>query len=518
MAVDKQMPTIVALALKLHRSARYQEIKGFFRNILNNPDYPYKKFFDIFMILLILSSVWILVHEVKHPLPHWVDIYDLYVVTVIFIVEYLLRVWVYSDMHEMVLAHYDESLILGKPIDHWKLLKSFVKSKFEYITTPAAIIDLFAILPGYRPLRVLRVFILFRLFKLLRYTKSINEFVQVLKEKKFELLTLLFLLLFVVATAGIAIYVFEERVNPNINNLFDAMYWALVTISTVGYGDISPVTHQGRTISAVIIIFGIAMISFVTSVIVSAFSIKLEELKESRLIHDLNKKERFLIICGYGQMTKMFLRQMEEDDPLEYIIIDKDSESVANAAKDGYKAIQEDASRYEVLKRFNTKYSDITLIALLNNDVENIYITLNAKSVDPFIKVVARVSQPSMTRKYTLAGADHLLMPDEAATRMLLMAIEQPAMQEAIVNLVTGKSKAKIDEVIVHKHDSYCCKSIQKIDFKGHKLLFVGLYRTSMDEFIFNPAKEMVLEEGDVLLVVGYHVSIDQFRKEIRSS
>ncbi len=517
MADNKQMPRIVAFALRLHRSARYQNFKGFFRNILNNPDYPYKKFFDIFMIALILSSVWILVHEVKNPLPHWVDIYDLYVVTLIFVVEYLLRLWVYSDLHDMILKQYDESLILGKPLNRWKVIKNFSKSKFEYITTPAAIIDLFAILPGYRPLRVLRIFILFRLFKLLRYTKSINEFVQVLKEKRFELLTLLFLLLFIVMTAGIAIYVFEAHVNPRINTLFDAVYWALVTISTVGYGDIAPVTTEGRVISGVIIISGIAMISFVTSVIVSAFSVKLEELKENRLIHDLNRQEKFLIICGYGQLTKTFLRQME-DDSLEYIIIDKDPGSVANASKDGYKAIQDDASRYEVLKRFNTKYSDITLIAMLNDDVENIYITLNAKSVDPFIKVIARVSQYNMARKYRLAGADHLLMPDEAASRMLLMAIEQPAMQEAIVDLVTGKSKAKIDEVIVHKHDSYCCKSIQEIDFKGRKLLFVGLYRTSADEFIFNPAKEMLLEEGDVLLVVGYHVSIDQFRKEIRST
>ncbi len=516
MAVDTQMPPIVAFALKLYRSARYQNVKGFFRNILNNPDYPYKKYFDVFMILLILSSVWILVHEVKNPLPYWVDVYDLYVVTLIFIVEYLLRMWVYSDTHEMILKHYDESLILGKPISRWKIFKSFFKSKFEYATTPAAIIDLFAILPGYRPLRVLRIFILFRLFKLLRYTKSINEFVQVLKEKRFELLTLLFLLLFIVMTAGIAIYVFEAHVNPRINTLFDAVYWALVTISTVGYGDIAPVTTQGRVISGVIIISGIAMISFVTSVIVSAFSVKLEELKENRLIHDLNRQEKFLIICGYGQMTKMFMRQINE--PLEYIIIDKDPVRVSDAVKDGYSAIQEDASRYEVLSRFNTEYSQITLITLLNDDVENIYITLNAKSVDPDIKVIARVSQPNMTSKYRLAGADHLLMPDEVASRMLLMAIEQPAMQDAIVKLVTGKSKAKIDEVIVHKHDIYCCRSIADIDFAKYKLLFVGVYRPQGNNFIFNPAREMVIEEGDVLLVVGYHVSIDQFKKEIRST
>ncbi len=511
---DKPIPWIVRLALWQKRSPRYQGLKGFFRNILTNPDYPYKKFFDLFMIGLILSSVWILVHEVKHPLPHWVDVYDLYVVTMIFVAEYLLRMWVYSDLYEMVLQQYDESLILGQPLNRAKVIKKFIRSKINYILTPTALIDLFAILPGYRPLRVLRIFVLFRLFKLLRYTKSINEFVQVLVEKRFELLTLLFLLVFIVMTAGIAIYVFETHVNDNINSLFDALYWALVTISTVGYGDISPVTTEGRVISGVIIISGIAMISFVTSVIVSAFSIKLEELKENRYIQDLNKEEQFLVLCGYGQLTKMFLRQKKDD--IEYLIIDKDADRVAAASKDGYKAIQEDASRYEVLNRFNTAYARITLITLLNDDIENIYITLNAKSVDPRIKVIARVTDRKMAGKYRLAGADHILLPDEVASRMLLMAIEQPTMHEAIVHLITGRSKAKLDEVIVHSHDHYCCKSIAEVNFKGYRLLFVGLYRPETGEFLFNPAKEMQIHEGDVLLVIGYHVSIEQFKKDLK--
>jgi voltage-gated potassium channel len=251
-------------------------------------------------------------------------------------------------------------------------------------------------------------------------------------------------------------------------------------------------------------------------VIVSAFSVKLEELKENRLIHELNKEEKFLILCGYGQMTKMFLRQ--KNYPLEYIILDKDAERVVAARKDGYNAIQEDASRYEVLHRFNTDYAEVTLVTLLNSDVENIYITLNAKSVNPDITVIARMADRKMSGKYKLAGADHLLMPDEVASRMLLMAIEQPTMHKAIVQLLTGKSKARLDEVIVHEHDHYCCASLEEIDFKAHKLLFIGIYRTETAEFLFNPAKELILEAGDVMLVVGYHVSVEQFEKDFRSA
>jgi len=114
------------------------------------------------------------------------------------------------------------------------------------------------------------------------------------------------------------------------------------------------------------------------------------------------------------------------------------------------------------------------VVTLLNDDVENIYITLNAKSVSPNIQVIARVSNRKTIPKYKQANADHLLMPDEVAARMLLMAIEQPTMHKAIVQLLTGKSKARLDEVIVHEHDHYCCASLEEIDFKAHKLLFIG--------------------------------------------
>ncbi len=99
---------------------------------------------------------------------------------------------------------------------------------------------------------------------------------------KFELLTLLMLLFFVVSTGGIAGDVLEEAQNENIKNVFDAFYWSLITVSTVGYGDISPVTHIGRVISMMLIVVGIVMISFATSVIVSAFSEKLDKFKREQ--------------------------------------------------------------------------------------------------------------------------------------------------------------------------------------------------------------------------------------------
>ena len=501
---------ILSLALYLRKSKRYKDTKAYIDELLNGTSNPYKKYLDTFIIFLIVTSVFILVYEVKNPVPIWLDYYDFYFVSFVFFIEYILRLWVHNDISKYIVDEYHDSQFLHREFELWPVLKHGFKEKLDYMLTPAAIVDLLAIFPAYRPLRVLRIFVLFRVLKLLRYTKSINQFVEVITNKRFELLTLLFLLMFIVMTAGIAIYVLEERINPEITSLFDALYWSLITITTVGYGDIAPVTDAGRTISMLVIISGIAMISFATSVIVSAFSERLSELKENRIIEQINKSRSFLIICGYGQLTKMFFRQRKEKIN-NYIILDKNLKRVEQARKDGYQAIVEDASRFETLSKFNVEHSNITILCLTGSDVENIYITLNAKSISRKIKVIARVNDINIVSKFEYAGADHLLMPNQVVNTMIRTAITQPTMYKAIHAILTGKSVARIDEIHVHEKHSLMGKSVAELDFRGSKLLFVGIEREGT--FIFNPPPSEKIQSFDILLVMGRQISLDYFRE-----
>jgi len=500
---------LLSLAFLLHHSKRYQQAKQFARTLLFDTNNPYKRYFDLMIIFLVITSVFILIYEVKNPVPPWLDHYDIYFVSFIFALEYLLRLWVYNDISEMIISEYNNAHFLSREFHLYGVLKEALLSKLKYMLTPSAIVDLLAILPAYRPLRVLRVFILFRVFKLLRYTKSINQFVDVLINKKFELLTLLFLLIFIVMTSGIAIYILEADENESIGTLFDGIYWAIVTISTVGYGDISPVTEIGRAISILIIISGIAMISFVTSVIVSAFSERLGELKENRIIEQMNKSDAFLIICGYGQLTKMFFRQNRKQIE-NYVLLDSDPQRVEMAKKDGYTAICEDASSFSVLNQFDFNHAKITLLALTSSDVENIYITLNAKSVSSKIRVIARVNDPATLKKFHYAGADELLMPNMVANTMIYTAITQPTMYKAIHAVLTGKSIANIDEIHVLESTVLVGKSIASLDFKAHKILFIGIQRG--EKFLFNPKGEVTIQAHDVLLVMGRKISLEYFK------
>ena len=502
---------IVSFFLFLANSKKYNYYKEQTRDILHNQHNIYKKNIDYFFIFLIISSVAIFIYGVKHYVPEWLNFYAYYVTSAIFAIEYIINFWLYTSISKMMQKEYEEALFLNRKTHFFKVFLKGMNKKISYIFTPTAIIDLLAIVPAYRPLSILKIFVLFRFLKVLKHAKSMHQFIEVLADRKFELLTLFVILIFVVLVGGLAIYITEEHLNKNINTLFDAIYWSFITITTVGYGDISPVSPTGKFISFIIIIFGIAMISFATSVIVSAFSEKLTELKEDRVAEHISSSSRFLIICGYGQISKVFL-SLIKDSKLKYIVLDKDREKVIEAINDGHDAICDNASRYEVIERFYNQQSKITLLALTGSDIENIYISLNAKSVSKDIEVISRASSKKLLSKYKRAGSDRIVLPNEIASSVMVASILHPTMYKAINAILHSKDVASLDELYITSDCKIVGKTIEEIDFTRHKLVLFGLQNGLDGEFKFNPKKDYQLKDRDILIIMGHKISINYFK------
>ena len=107
---------LVRLAYRLQASERHGRLKGFFRKLLTDPRSHRRALFDIFMIVLVLASVMLLIYEVRHPLGPWADLFETFVVTV-FISEYLLRMWLYSDSHKILIEHWERAELMGLPFN-----------------------------------------------------------------------------------------------------------------------------------------------------------------------------------------------------------------------------------------------------------------------------------------------------------------------------------------------------------------------------------------------------------------
>ncbi len=520
---------LVAFAFYLDGNEKYKKVKRFFCRLMNDDSFVYKKVFDFFMFFLVLISVGILLYDIKNEVYPFLEDFDFYFITSVFTIEYIIRVWVYNDIHSIIIEEYEEAHFLGREFSLKKVFKEILLKKWEYIKSPFAIIDLLAILPGYRPLRIFRIFVIFRLFKLLRYTKSVNTFIEVLANKRFELFVLLIAVSFVTFIGGAVIYVFEAHENPKIDNLFDAIYWSLITISTVGYGDITPVTKEGKVLTMILIVFGIGFISFATSIIASAFTEKLEELKAERVVRTIKSMADVYLICGYSNEAEILCERFAKENQ-DFVVVDIDEERINKATMRGYIAIKGDITQKEFLKNLDKEKISKVFI-LTNNDISNAFMTLSIKAFfKDDIEIIALANDESNISKIQKAGADYVVVPTSVTSLLIAEYIGHPITFEVIDAILTEKRNAVIDEIIVIENSILDGKLVGEIDFDKYKLILFGVLKkdesTLLNEtlkisnghFYFNPPFDLKLEAGDILVVMGYSISVNYFKYLVERS
>lgn len=225
------------------------------------------RLYDWCMLIMIIASITPLMFVDDYPIFKVIEI----VTVIAFIIDYLLR-WSTANLQ----------------------LKRGLLSYILYPFTPMAIIDLLSILPGlnlispeFKLLRLTRLLKIFRLLKVFRYSDKITMFLRVLKKERQVLLSVLMLALFYIFVTALIMFNAEPHINPEtgavtFHSFFDALYWATVTLTTVGYGDLCPVTDIGRVVSMLSSLFGVAIIALPSGVITASYLEELREYRKSR--------------------------------------------------------------------------------------------------------------------------------------------------------------------------------------------------------------------------------------------
>lgn len=521
---------IIYFFYSLKRSPRYRQLKRFFYDMLESPDSAYKRYFDIFMICLVMSSVFLLIYEVNTEL-NGLDAMFEHGIIALFIWEYLLRVWLCSDSHKVFLKYYEKTKYLNIPFKLRSALWLVIIEKFAYMVTPMALIDLLAIVSIYRPLQILRIFLIFRLLKLFRYFTHIKLLTDVLASKRFELYTLVVFLGFLIFIGTISIYLLEHRYNSSqISDLFDALYFTVVTVATVGFGDISPHTSGGRLVAIAMIFSGLGVLSFFTSIIVAALSEKMQEVLDQKTRSELNRLSNFVIICGFGRIGQHIATQLEKDKQ-HFIIIDNNEELILQARRRNYLTIHADASRNKILKDAGINNRATTVLCTTGDDVINVYITLTSRHLNPDIRIISRANKQENVKKLYQAGANDVLQPFEIAGLVVAEYVGQPVAFEAILGIINEEKNFVMEALCVHPCSFIDGLRLSDIDFEKRKLMLVGVISTHAihhkhknrypikdQHFYFNPAKYFELQSNDLLVLLGKEVSIDYFRDQIEAS
>ena len=225
-----------------------------------DPDDKISIIYDKFMMITIIISIIPLFFKSVNHVFHMIEV----VTTVIFIIDYLLK-FATAD---------------------FKLKSGTIFSFIKYPFTPFAIIDLLSILPwlcsmnkGFRLFRLLRLNRAFRTLKFLRYSKNFNIILTVVEKQKSSLLAVCYLLLGYITLSALIMFSAEP---DTFENFFHAVYWSVVTLTTVGYGDIYPVSNLGRVISMISSLVGIAIVALPTGIFTAGFTTELERLEQEK--------------------------------------------------------------------------------------------------------------------------------------------------------------------------------------------------------------------------------------------
>jgi len=301
-------------------------------------------------------------------------------------------------------------------------------------------------------------------------------------------------------------------------------------MSTVGYGDIAPETPGGRLVVMGLIFTGLGILSFFTSIIVSAFNDRANELRENQVFAELSRHEGVVIICGFGRVGMHIARQLAEHQQ-PFVIIDKLDHHIESARRLGYLTIQGDASKNDVLTLAGINRNASAILCTTGDDVSNVYITLTSRQLNPSIRIISRAYLHDNVRKLYQAGANHVIEPFEIAGMAAAEYVGQPVAFDAIAGIMHEEKEFTLETVCAQPGSSIVGQRIAEIDFAHSKLMLIGVisahpphlkhnesYQMQDRHFYFNPKKTFEMQEGDLLVVLGKQIGIEYFRYQIEKS
>jgi voltage-gated potassium channel len=287
--------------------------------------------------------------------------------------------------------------------------------------------------------------------------------------------------------------------------LADALYMTVITLSSVGFGEINPLGERGRLFTICLILMGLITIGYIVNRFTEAFiqgyfqeGIRLRQEKT-----EIDSLEQHYIVCGFGRTGRHVAKEfMAEGIP--FIIIDDNLEEVEEIKELGYMVLLGDATLDESLIRAKIERA-ICLVTALPSDAQNLYTVLSAKTLNPRIRAIARASNEEAVQKLQRAGADAVVSPYITGGRRLAAAALRPQVMDFVDGIITGANRSyyleefSIDASIC----PYVGRSLRDAQLRSQSGALVLAIRRVDGNLIAGPTGETLILEGDALICMG---------------
>jgi voltage-gated potassium channel len=316
-----------------------------------------------------------------------------------------------------------------------------------------------------------------------------------------------FVLLIAVATTG---FVVLTGVGA-----FDALYFAVITVTQVGYGETIELGRAGRTFAMIVVLLGVATIWFA---VISGIEFLVEGHLQSllgrrRMDRRLKRVQDHTIVCGFGQVGRHVAAQLQAEGR-DVVVVDPDPARVEMAVAWGLPVITGDASKEEVLREAGLERAR-SLVACAHDDADNVLISLTARGVGPDLFIVARVKNDENEQKATRAGADRVIAPAAIGGRRIATLVTRPAVVDFLDVVTHGSEVDLILEEVVVRHEGLMeGRSLRELSLpERFGITIVALQPAGDTRPQTRPDPDRPLCAGDVVVAIGGRAEIDQLRR-----
>ena len=287
-------------------------------------------------------------------------------------------------------------------------------------------------------------------------------------------------------------------------SFIDGLYMTIITISTVGYREVTAMTAQGKLFSILVIVISLGLVGYLLSEIFKFFSegnIN-ETWRKNKMKKEIAKMNQHIIVCGAGETGLHVIKQLIRKE-VEFVVIENDEEVIEKLKELNVKYIDDDATSEEVLTEAGVKVAK-GLITCLAKDADNVFVVLTARELNKSLHIVARAHEERSDKKLRRAGADNTVSPDEIGGKKMASMMINPHVQYFVDNIIDTKNVSiDMEEVSINEESELIGKKLRDAKISEKAGLIVLAIRRDNDQFIFNPKADEVLTLDDKMLVVG---------------
>lgn len=295
----------------------------------------------------------------------------------------------------------------------------------------------------------------------------------------------------------------------------DALYMTVITVTTVGFGEIRPFTEEEKVFTIFLILTSITIFGYA----VSTFSEYLvsgklfDHFKHKRVEKQIEKLEGHTIVCGYGRNGKQAISKLKSYGK-HYVVIEKSKNLIDKLDNEEVLNVEGDGTTDEILLKAGINKASY-LITALPSDADNLFVVLSARQLNSDCTIISRASKESSYSKLKIAGADNVIMPDKLGGDHMASLVTTPDVIEFVDRLtIEGETTANLEEIDVDELPvKYLGKTILDLDLRRQTGCTVIGFRDPDKDYIINPEADCILIKGSHLIVLGRPEQIIKLRE-----